>query len=211
MERGNAPHWKAFEHWRSRLFLAAAVLFAGHAAVRGIEAFTTMPTPVDAFGPTGYVVAILGLFGLYPALATRTPRIARVAAGIAAVTAPAWALISGWNFGEAGGLLPPQTDVLPGAFFFVVIVATLLLYLLFGVASLRADSHTRTVSVLLMVPVALLIFLIVGGVLLSVNSAVGGMIIGGGMAIAHGAIGGTLLTGSTRTSHTVPSSDTGVE
>lgn len=207
MAEVHSPHWESLEHWSSRLFLAAGVLFVGHAAVRGIEAFATAPTPVDVFGPTGYVVAILGLFGVYPGLATRTPGVARVAAGVAAVTAPAWALISGWNFGEAAGLLPPQTEVFPGVFFVVVLSSTLLLYLLFGVASLRAGVHTRAVSLLLLAPVALFLLLIVGGVFLSMDSAAGGAVVGGGMAVAHGAIGGTLLRANAQADHVVPSGD----
>ena len=211
MKGVTASHWKSLDYWSPTLFLAAGVLFVGHAAVRGIEAFTTVPTPVDVFGPSGYVAAILAILGLYPPLAARTPRIARVAAGIAALTAPAWALISGWNFGEAAGLLPPQSDVLPGVFFGVVIVATLLLYLLFGVASLRSGIHTRTFSILLLAPVTLFLLLIVGSVLLPLNAAAGGVVIGGGMAIAHGAIGATLLTGNTQTAHVAPSSDASVD
>lgn len=204
-------HLKSLEHWGPTLFLAAGVLFVGHATVRGIEAFTTMPPPVDVFGPTGYVAAMLGLLGVYPALADRVPRIAGIAAMTAAITIPAWALIAGWSFGEAAGVLAPQTDILPGIFFAVVIVATLLVYLLFGAASLRVGVHTRTFSVLLMAPVALLIVLIVGGVLLSMRSAAGGVVIGGGMAIINGALGGTLLTGSTQPARMDASTDMPVE
>lgn len=211
MAKTHTLHWKALERWSPTLFLAAGVLFVGHATVRGIEAFTTMPPPVDVFGPTGYVAAILGLLGVYPTLADRVPRIARIAAITAAITAPAWVLIAGWSFGEATGVLPPQTDILPGIFFAVVIIVTLLMYLLFGAASRRASVHTRTFSVLLMAPVALLILLIVGGILLSMRSAAGGVVIGGGMAIIHGAIGGTLLTGSTQPAHMDASTDMPVE
>lgn len=154
-------HWKSLDRWSPTLFLAAGVLFVGHATVRGIEAFTTMPPPADVFGPTGYVVAILGLLGVYPALADRVPETARLAAVTAAITAPAWVLIAAWNFGEAAGVVPPQTAVLPGIFFVVVILATMLLYLLFGAASFRAGVHTRSFSALLMAPVALLVLLVV--------------------------------------------------
>lgn len=204
--------WEEFERWSPKLFLVAGVLFVGHMAVRGIEAFTTMPTPVDVFGPAGYVAAILGLFGVYPTLADRTPSLSRIAAFLATVTAPAWALISGWNVGEAAGILPPQTDVVPAQFFFVVIVSTLLMYLLFGFASLRAGGvHTRAFGLLLMMPGGLFILLIVGSVTLPVNAAVGGVIIGGGQAIVHGSIGGMLLTGRTRTDHVDPSTDLSVD
>jgi len=207
MPNAGTSCWKPLARWSPTLFLAAGVFFVGHAAVRGIEAFTAMPPPIDVFGPAGYVVAILGLLGVYPALADRSRRIARLAAGTAGVTAPAWLLIAGWNFGEAAGMLPPQTDVLPGAFFAVVVAATLLLYLLFGIASLRAGVHARSFGVLLLAPVALLALLIVGGVFLSIASETGGVVIGGGMTIIHGAIGGTLATGRMRTDRAEPSAD----
>lgn len=211
MVSNSTARWESLEYWSPRLVLAAGVLFVGHAAVRGVEAFTTMPPPVDVFGPTGYVAALLGLLGLYPSLADRTPRMSRVAAVIAGILVPAWALVAGWNFGEAAGILPPQTTVIPGAFFFLLIVSTLLLYLLFGVASLRAESHTRTLGTLLLTPATVLVLLLVGGSLLSLDAATGGVIIGSGLAICHGAIGGSLLTGDAKTDHVDLSGDVAVE
>lgn len=199
--------WDQLEHWSPTLVLAAGVLFVGHAAVRGVEAFTSMPPPVDVFGPTGYVAAILGLLGLYSSLADRTPTIGRLAALSAVVTVPAWVLIAGLNFGEAAGILPPQTDVLPERFFALVIVTTLLVYLLFGVACLIADRHTRTLGGLLLAPAALLGLLIVGSLALPIAPAAGGVVIGSGLALTHGAIGGTLLTGRARADHMAASAD----
>lgn len=207
MSDRHTPRWRALEHWSPTLFLAAGVLFVGHAAIRGIEAFTSMPTPVDVFGPLGYVAAVLGLVGLYPTLAASSRRIPRVAAGVAGVTGAAWLLISGWNFGEAAGLLPPQTDVVPGAFFVAVILSTLVMYLLFGVASLRAERHSRTFGLLLLAPAAMIAVLIVGGVVLSTDAAVGGLVVGAGQTLAHGAIGGRLLTGTRHADHTDLSRD----
>lgn len=211
MVQRNTLRWKLLEQWSPTLILAAGVLFVGHAVVRGIEAFTAMPPPVDVFGPTGYVAAILGLLGLHSPLADSTPTISRVAALTAVATVSAWVLIAGWNFGEAAGILPPQTDILPGIFFIIVILLTFLLYLLSGVASLRADSHTRTLGFLLLAPAALLVLLVAGGVLLSIAPKAGGVIIGIGMAILHGAIGGTLLTGRAGTDHIDPSTDVTTE
>lgn len=204
-------YWKPLEHWTHTMFLAAGVLFVGHAAVRAVEAFTSVPPPVDVFGPTGYVAAILGLFGLYPVLVESTPTTTRVAAGIASIVAPAWVVISGWSFGEAAGLLPPQTAIVPEAFFIGVILSTLLMYLLFGIASLRAQTFTRTFSLLILSPVALFLLLIVFGVVLAVNGRAGAVLIGGGLAIVHGAIGGMLLTGSTQTDRLEPAGDMSVE
>lgn len=207
MPKTHTARWRSLERWSPTLFLAAGVLFVGHATVRGIEAFTTVPPPVDVFGPLGYVAAILGLFGLYPTLADQSRSISRGAAVLAGVTAPVWLLISGWNFGEAAGLLPPQTDVVPGAFFVAVILSTFAMYLLFGIATLRCERHTRTVGHLLLVPAAMFAVLIVGGVVLSMDSAVGGLVVGAGQALAHGAIGGRLVTGKPHADHPDPSGD----
>lgn len=204
-------YWNPLEHWTHTMFLAAGVLFVGHAAVRGVEAFTTIPPPVDVFGPTGYIAAILGLFGLYPVLVESTPTTTRFGAVIAAITAPAWAVISGWSFGEAAGLLPPQTAILPEVFFVAVILSTLVMYLLFGISSLRARTFTRTFSLLLLSPVALFLLLIAFGVVLSANVQAGGVLIGGGLALVHGAIGGILLTGSTQTDQLEPAGDMSVD
>lgn len=203
----HTTRWDQLEHWSPTLVLAAGVLFVGHAAVRGVEAFTSMPPPVDVFGPTGYVAAILGLMGLYSSVADRTPTIGRIAALTAVVTVPAWVLIAGLNFGEAAGILTPQIDVLPEGFFALVIVTTLLVYLLFGVACLNADRHTRTLGGLLLAPAALLGLLMVGSVALPIGPAAGGVVIGSGLALTHGAIGGTLLTGRARADHMTASAD----
>lgn len=207
----HTSRWELLEYGSSRLILVASVLFVGHAVVRGIEAFTTMQPPVDVFGPAGYLAAILGLLGLYPALSDRSPMLSRVFAGIAVILVPAWALVAGWNFGEAAGVLPSQATVIPGAFFFLLIVSTLLLYLLSGVASLRADSHTPTLGILLMTPATLLGLLIVGGTLLPIAPATGGVIIGSGLAISHGSIGGSLWTAGATTDHMDPSGDVAAE
>lgn len=207
----NTSRWEVLGDWSPRLVLTASVLFVGHTLVRAIEAFTTLPPPVDVFGPTGYVAALLGLLGLAPALKSRTPRITRLATVLSVGMTPAWALIAGWSYGEAAGILPPQETVLPGAFFAITIVATLLLYLLFGVASLRAEGHTRPLGFLLLAPGALLVVLLVGSVLLPIAPEVGGVIIGSGMAFIHGAVGGTLLSGRTKTDHMDPAAEVSPE
>lgn len=207
----HSPGRASFEYWSAWLLLAAGVLFVGHAVVRGIEAFTTIPPPVDVFGPTGYVAALLGLLGLYPALADRTPRISRIAAGTAVLLVPLWILIAVWNYGDAAGIFPPQSALIPEAIFFVIIASTLLLYLLFGVSSLRAESHTRALGILLLTPAALLLLLVIGGGLLSLAPEAGGALIGSGLAITHAALGGELLIGRTKGNHVEQSANIAME
>lgn len=188
------------------LFVIGGGLVVGHAALRGIEAFTGMATPPDVFGPTGYLVALVGLFGLYPALADRMPTLARVAAVVAAIPLMGWVVISAWSFGEVAGVLPSQSEAFPGVFYMVHLVTVILTYGLFGVATLRTDVHSGTVGVLLLMPPALFIVMITGAAIVG-TSAFGAFLIGSGLALIHLAIGATLRTGSSPANHETPAED----
>ena len=201
----------ALADWSSRLLLAAGVLFVGHAAVRGIEAFTTLPTPVDVFGPAGYVVALLGLLGLVSMGIDRTGVLDRLAAAIAGLLLLAWAALAVWNLAEAAALLPSVSTVVTESLFVGLLLATLLTYLLFAAATRRGDEHHRTVTLLLVAPAGLLVVLLVGGVALSVAPAVGGVIIGVGLATIHLALGARLATGSASTARVSAAADSTVE
>lgn len=195
------------ERWGPSAFIVAGVLFVGHAVVRGIEAFTASVPPADVFGPPAYVVALVGLFGLYPVLADRTPKLARIATVVAAIPALGWLVIAAWSVGEVVAIFPPQSDILPGVFFIVIILSTLLTYVLFGVASLRAEVHSQTVGVLLLAPAGMLVLLIAGVSVLEGSAAVGGFVIGSGQALIHLACGFFLRTGRTTTDHETTSGD----
>lgn len=197
--------------WSPRLLLAGGVLFVGHAAVRGIDAFTTLPPPVDVFGPTAYVVALLGLLGLASRTPDRPVVPARVATGITGLLAPVWAALAAWTLADAAALLPPVTTVVPESLFGWLLLATLLTYLLFGGVSLRADRNQRVVTGLLFAPAGLLVVLLVGGVALSVAPAVGGVLIGVGLAAIHLALGARLVTGSDPTDRVTAAADSTVE
>ena len=189
------------ERWSPRLAFAAAVLFVGHAVVRGLGAFTAVPPPVDVFGPMGYVAATLALVGLSPSIVDETPVLGRLATAVAAVTGPAWALLVARSVADATGLFTPRAAVLPAVLPAVVILSTLLLYLLFAVACFRAGPGSRRLGLLLFAPVVLLGFLVVGGVVLSTASRAGPVVVGSGLAIAHGAIGWELSTSRPGTDH----------
>lgn len=201
----SASHFESLENWSPVLFLFAGGLVIGHAAIRGVEAFTDVAPPPDVFGPTGYLLAVLGLLGLYPALADRTPRLARTAAVVAAVPLVGWVIISASSFGEVAGVLPSESWVLPGVFFVVHLVTMVLTYVLFGVASLRAGVHSRTVGRLLLVPPALFVVMMAGGATVG-YSAPGAFVVGSGLALAHLSIGAVLWAG-TPTDHQAPSAD----
>jgi hypothetical protein len=191
MRLSNTAVRVSLERWSQTLFLVAGVLVAGHATLLGVQAFTEMVTPPDLFAPLGHLVALVGLFGLYPMLADRTPTLARAAAAVAAVPAVGWLVVFVGQVGELAGVLSPPTGVLPGVVFPVVIVSTILTYVLFGVTSLRAGIRSRTVARRLLIPAGLF-----GGLIASIvvagASALVGFLFTGGLVVAYLAISQSL-------------------
>jgi hypothetical protein len=177
--------------WSPALFLAGGGLVVGHAAVNGVEAFTTNTPPPDVFGPAGYLLAVVGLLGLYPALVERTPRLARAAATVAAVPLAGWVVVLTVTLGEFAGVVAPVSASLPGWFLAVHLATLLLVYVLFGVAGLRSGGHLRTVGGLLLVAPALWVAMLAGAALLG-NGAVGPFLVGAGQALVHLGVGATL-------------------
>lgn len=179
---------RLLERWSPILFLGGGGLIVGHAVVRYVEAFTALTAPPDVFAPVGYLVALIGLYGLYPGLVERTPRLARAAVVLGMVPLAGWTAMTGQGVAAAVGLLPPDATVVPGPLFVVHVVSVVLTYVLFGVASLRAGIHSRSLGLLLLAPPTLLLGMIVAATAVG-NSAVGAMVVGGAQAAVHLSIG----------------------
>lgn len=183
----NRP-WQTLERWSPTLFLVGGGLVAGHAAIRGLEAFTAMAPPPDVFGPVGYFLAIVGLLGLYPALVDRAPRLARAGAAIAVVPLVGWSWFSIVAFAELTGIVSPASEAIPGPVFIVHVVTLVLTYGLFAVASIRADSSFRLVGGLLLAPPILMSTMVVASVVVD-NSTTGAFLVGSLQAVVHLSIG----------------------
>jgi hypothetical protein len=122
---------------------------------------TSYPVVESVIGPSGFLVSVLGLLGLYPALATRTPRLARVAAGIALLATAGWVAIIGTGIGETLGVLSGLTGplaIIP----LVVVVSMTLGFGLFGATILYTGSHSWIIGALLLLESINLLVLILG-------------------------------------------------
>lgn len=172
------------------LYLVAGVVLAAFATNTASRVFAGggVPAAHDTLGPAGFCIGLVGLFGLYPALVAQAPALARVAAAVASIPLVGWFVVAGFGIGEVAGVLPDASVALPGVAFVVVFLTTVLAYVLFGAASLRADVHSRTVGVMLLAPAAVFLALIVGAAALP---AVGWfeVALDGGHAVAHLALG----------------------
>lgn len=95
---------------------------------------------------SGVVAAIVGLLGLYPSLGRRTPRLARISAGLAVLAGIA---ISVLLVGFVTVTLLNQPDP-PGALLILSILVAVLGFILFGIASVRTGVPSRTVGLLVL-------------------------------------------------------------
>lgn len=189
------------------LFLVAGALFIAFAAMWGVEAFMNRSAPKNIFGPAGFAFAFVGMLGLYPALSGQSRRLARFGAIIAIVGGVGAAANSVWYVGwwVLPAVVPdPSTSVLVGGMVGAMVLGQFLGYTSFGVASLRAGVHSRTVGLLLVaVPTVLAVMIVT--VATGYDSAGNAAVLGSVQALIHLAIGYTLRTGSIPTDHGEPS------
>lgn len=193
MVLGIARQWRLVERWSPTVLVVAGSLLVGHTGMLAVQAFTGLTPPPDVFGPSGHLVALAGLMGLYPTLADRTPRVALVAGAAAAVALGGWALLTITRFLAVLGFVASASDVLPAVIVMAMFGATVLTYGLFGAATVRVDEISRVVGPLALAPGALLVVAIVGSATVDAVALLG-FVIGGGLSLSVLALGFTLRT-----------------
>lgn len=206
MSRVNSRNRHLIEQRSPTLFLGGGILLAGHAAVQGIEAFTDLSPPPDLFVTVGHLVALLGLVGLYPALADRTPRMTGIATTVAAIPIAGWVVMTTAQILAISGVVASLNQALPNAVIMLVVVSTVLTYFLFGVVTVRADENSRTVGGLVLAPGVLIVILLVDAAATG-SSAIDGVVIGGGLALSMLALGYRLRTWEYSRGHAVSPGD----
>ena len=171
------------------LFLVAGGLFVVFAALHGVEAFMNRSAPKDIFGPAGFAFAFLGMIGLYPGLADRSRWLTRVGAVFATIGLITSAINSVWHVGiwVAPAAIPTEFAALPAG----MVLGQFLGYLPFGLASLRAGVHSRTVG-LLLVAVPTVLAMMIATVATGFATSGSAVVLASIQALIHFAIGYTL-------------------
>ena len=155
------------ERTRSTLYLAAGlvlVVFVANTALRTYSGIS-YPAVHQFVGPTGFLLGTIGLLGLYRSVAASGPRLAQLAAAVAALAAIDWTITAAAGVLETAGIIPehPTFIMVTG---FVALISMVLAYGLFGIASLRTDAYRGLVSGLLLLEA-------VTFVVMTANSAAG--------------------------------------
>ena len=184
------------------LFLVAGGLFVVFAALHGVEAFMNRSAPKDIFGPAGFAFAFLGMIGLYPGLADRSRWLTRVGAVFATIGLITSAINSVWHVGiwVAPAAIPTEFAALPAG----MVLGQFLGYLPFGLASLRAGVHSRTVG-LLLVAVPTVLAMMIATVATGFATSGSAVVLGSVQALIHLAIGYTLRREGVPKDRTQPS------
>lgn len=135
------------------LFVAGGVLVVLYAA--GLATMNLLDTELyrTLTDGAGYALAFVGLLGLYPLVADRTPKLARAGAVLAVLGVVGFTLLFLEGIVQVAGFEPPAWDPVkvPAA-----MLGTLFGWLVFGVAILRSGVRSRAVGLLVLAPSVLM-------------------------------------------------------
>lgn len=137
------------------LFLAGGALYVVFVANSVLTTYTgTSFSGANTFAQIGKALIMLGAIGLFPALATERPYLARVAALVAAIPVIGWSIVGVIGIAEIVGLISghPELALLP----FGLLVTKNLALVLFGVTVLATDIHPKPIGGLMLVWASLL-------------------------------------------------------
>lgn len=197
MPSDNTRLWGSLEQWRAIAFLIGGGIFVVDAALLVVH--LTSGTEPAAFGQAlvgaSWTAAFIGLLGFYPSLADRNRRLARAGAVFAVVGGITMAVMAITMLAYAADVVsgdPAETSMylLPGVFLGIVLG-----FGLFGVASLRTTTYSRSIGLLfLLLPITFLFNLTSGVVGFGTLATVLGVV--SVLALTMLAIGYLLRTGS---------------
>ena len=143
------------EQWSSTAFFLGGGLLLASPAHIVLELFMDIPLPswlVALFILPGLMATLVGLLGLYPLLVDRAPILALAGGVVAGITGTILAVIFGWIIGDAflSAVFGVVVGTPPAVLFMLLALTMTLGFVLFGVATLRSSSLTRSFGLLLL-------------------------------------------------------------
>lgn len=184
------------ERRSSTLFLISGCLLLGHSGVLALKAFSVLTLPPDLFGPTGHLVALVGLLGLYPVVVDHRPTMTRAAGAVAAIALVSWGAMTATRLLAVAGAAGP--DLFPGGAAGLMFLSTILTYSLFAIGTARVSEWPRRFGLLVVTPAILLVMVLMASAITGV-AALAGVVVSVGLALAMFSLGYTLRIGATDT------------
>lgn len=191
--------WESLEGWSATAFLVAGVLFLVNvgilAILGGVADMLSLSRELgQVFVGAGWTAALIGLLGLYPGLADRSRWLARAGAACAAIGTVVFAAMAVVMFVFVTGIVNGDFATLVPIFLPGVFVGSVLGFVLFAAASLRAGVHSRAFGVLLLIPAVIVVTNILVGAngMGSLLSTIGIVV---ALVVVHSTIGYLLRTG----------------
>ena len=187
----STERWESLEQQSAILFLFAGGLLVVHSVIHFLIAFMNVNYPFHhefPFGVVGMILGFVALFGLYPRLVARSPRLARSGAVLAGLGMVSWVALGLRTLIEELGATPPAWL---GTIAPLIIFGTVLGYLVFGIVGLRTETVSRTTALIVVTPALVMVYKIAGAITLP-DFTGAAVIVASGFALAHLAIGAAL-------------------
>jgi hypothetical protein len=178
------------------LYLIAGSVLVVYGALNGLVAFTEITVDPKVF-EAGYVAGFLGLLGIYPKVANRSPWLARIGALTGGFGLIAFSVFTVFNIANLVGLTWGDP---PGWAAFTLMAASgfVVGYLVMGGAVVRSGAYSRTVGLLLLVPGIIIVLMFVT-MFTGLVSDVTIFVVSAGQGLTHLAIGSSLRAESEST------------
>ncbi len=196
MSQTDTGLWATVERRRATAFLVAGLMFAVDAAIVGY-AITAAGEELmllgQAFIAAGWTAGFVGLLGVYPGLADRSRRLARVGLGCVAIGIVVFVAMAIASLAYFSDVLNGDLSTLVPLFLPGVIVGSVLGFLTFGTATLRTGTHGRPIGALFVV-LGLFPVVNIGSGIAGVQSMTGTLAIVVGLTLVNLAVGYLLRT-----------------
>lgn len=196
--------WESIEQRRSTAFLFAGLMFVVDAGIIGVamsSAGEELMLLGQAFIAAGWTAGFIGLLGVFPGLADRSRRLARVGAAFVGVGIVVFVVMGVASLAFFSGALSGDLSALVPIFLPGVIIGSVLGFLTFGAATLRTGVHSQRVGVLF-IGLALIPVVNIGSGIAGIESMAATLAIVVGLALVNFALGYTLRTADVATEHT---------
>lgn len=188
--------WATLERHRSTAFLVAGLMFVADAAIVGYTMTTAGEALMllgQAFIAAGWTAGFVGLLGVYPGLADRSRRLARVGLGCIALGIVVFVVMGIASVAYFSELVRGDLSALVPLFLPGVIVGSVIGFSIFGAATLRTGAHARPVGGLFVV-LALFPVVNIGSGIAGFRSMAGTLAIVVGLALVNLTVGYLLRT-----------------